>query len=156
MADSTDGCSHRIRVRASAFLLATTLVLPPPAAADDGTVRVYESALNAFAAAVQPLAITRAFTVTLWIPVPDAFLFGIPTPTPVPFRCNANGSVTGLTFDITPSSVSVRGNLSGTVCGIAYSATVSSPVTIAIDSARRLVVRPATPMTVAPAVNFLG
>jgi hypothetical protein len=155
MADS-DRYSNRIRVRASAFLLATTLALPAPARAEDGTVRVYEAALNAFAAAAEPLTITRTFTVTLWILVPNPFLFGIPTPAPVPFRCNASGSVTGLTFDITPSVVTVRGNLRGSVCGVAYSTTISSPVIVTIDSARRLVIRPMTPMTVAATVNFLG
>ena len=156
MAASTEGRSRRIPVGVSAFVLAATLVLPAQVRAQEGTVRVYESALTAFAAAVQPLRITRTFTVTLWILVPNPFLFGIPTPAPVPFPCTANGSVTGLTFDITPAAASVRGNLSGSVCGVAYSSAISSPVAITVDSARRLVIRPVTPMTVAATVNFLG
>lgn len=157
MQRSTDRLLGTRRSRSSALLLAAGLALPATLPAEDGTLRVHESALNDFATAIQPLTITRTFNFVLWILVPNPFLFGIPTPMPVPFSCVATGSVTGLSFDITPSAVSVRGNLNGSVCGVGYSSSLFGPVTIAVDSvARSLAVRPVGPMRIAASVSFLG
>jgi len=156
MPHSTERCARWRRACASAVLLSLSLVAPAATTAEDGTLRVRESALNDFATAVQPLTIRRTWTFTLWIPIPNPFLLGLPIPLPVPFACEATASVTGLGFDIDEGSASVRGDLSGAVCGLGYRSTLSSAVTISIDSGRRLVVRPAGPMSVAATVNFLG
>lgn len=156
MAASTERRRSRFSIAASVFLLVAALVWPVRLHAQDGTVRIFASALNDFAAAIQPLTITRSFTAWIVAWVPNPFLLGIPTPVPVPIPCTATGAVTGLTFDITPTSASVRGNLRGTVCGIAYSSTIASPVMIAIDSAKRLVIRPVSPMLVGATVNVMG
>lgn len=139
-----------------ALLLGLSLAVGGSASAEDGTLRIRESALNRFAAAVQPLTLSRSMSFTLWIPVPNPFLFGIPTPVPIPFTCNATASVTGLSFDVDPGLASVRGNVTGTVCGVAYQSTLASFVTISLDPARRALVIMTGPMLMIPNVNFLG
>jgi|SRR5215469_1941928 len=142
---------------AGALLLALSFAISGSAAAQDGTVRVFASTLNKFAAALQPLTTSRTWGFTLWIPTPNPLLFGIPTPIPVPMTCTATASVTGINFNITPGSATVSGNVNGTVCGVPYQSAVSTPVAITIDSStRRLTVRPASPMVVGVTVNFLG
>jgi hypothetical protein len=141
--------------RLTCVLLGATL-LCSSASAEDGTLRVRESALNEFAAAVQPLTITRTWSFTLWLLVPNPFLFGIPTPVPVPFSCLATASVTGLVFDIAPGSATVRGNVNGTVCGIGYQSTLSTAIAISLDPAgAALVIRPGA-LGLTPTVTFQG
>jgi hypothetical protein len=130
------------------------------ASAEDGTLRVRESALNDFAAAAQPLRISRNWTFTVWVWVPNPFLFFIPTPVPIPYTCNANASVTGLTFDITPASTTARGVVTGTVCGAAYSSLLSTTVSVSLDpGGRALSIRPGvmrmTPTVAVPALGSI-
>src|SRR5262245_27563072 len=144
MRGSTKGLSGRKRWRAGALLFVLSLAVTGTAAAEDGTLRIFTSTLDKFAAALQPLTITRTWSFTLLIWVPNPFLLGIPTPVPIPYTCTATASVTDINFSITPGFASVRGNVSGSVCGVGYQSTVSTPVSITVDSANRmLMVRPA-------------
>lgn len=122
------------------------------ASAQDGTLRVRESALNDFAAAVQPLTLSRNFSFTLWVPNP--FLF--PPVVPIPFFCNASASVTGIVFDITPASVTARGNVNGAVCGIPYQSTLFASFTVSLDPAGRSLRIVPNSMQMTPTVNVLG
>lgn len=120
-------------------------------------MRIRETALNDFAAAMQPLSVTRSWSFTLWIWAPNPFLFGLPTPMPVPFACTATATVTGVAFDMTPASASVSGSVTGTVCGFPYTSPLSSAVSIVVDPvARRLVIRPLGPLAIRATVNVLG
>ncbi len=158
MPGSTKGVLGRERFwRVGACLLVLSLAISGSAAAEDGTFRIFASTLNKFAAALQPLTTTRTWSFTLWIPVPNPLLLGIPTPAPVPFTCDATASVTGINFSITPGSAFVSGNVNGTVCGVPYHSVVSTPVVITVDSSTRvLMVHPAGPMFVNATVSFLG
>jgi len=157
MPDSTNRSFDRLRSSAGAVLLALGLATSESALAEDGTIRVFASTFNKYAAALQPLTVSRTWSFTLWIPVPNPLLFGIPTPVPVPFTCAATATVTGVNFNIAPGSASVSGNVSGTVCGIAYQSALSTPLAITMDpSTRRLTVRPSGPLFVGATVNFMG
>jgi hypothetical protein len=140
-----------------AVLLLASLAPAGHAGAQDGTLRIFVSTLNKYAAALQPLSVTRTWSFTLWIPVPNPFLLGLPTPVPIPFNCAATGFVTGIAFNIGEGSASVSGNVSGTVCGVAYLSTVASPVAMALDTTNNVItVHPAGPMLVHATVNFMG
>lgn len=159
MAPSTDRRGERARGAGVvvALLVALCLALPARAPAEDGLVRVHESALNDFAAAMQPLSVTRSWSFTLWIWAPNPFLFGLPTPMPVPFACVATATVSGVAFDVKPGSASVSGSVTGTVCGFPYTSPLSSPVSIVVDPvARALVIRPLGTLAVSATVNVLG
>jgi hypothetical protein len=115
-------------------------------------MRIGESALNDFAAALQPLTTSRNFKFTLWIPNP--FLFGIPTP--VDYSCTVTVSVAGLVFDVTPAATTVRGSVSGTLCGIGYQSSLFTTVAVSLGSGGRSLDFVPGPMRVTPTVNFLG
>lgn len=149
---STDGRLVRRHAWAGLLALVLGLSVGVPASAQDGTLRVRESALNDLARAVQPLTLTRTFNFTLWVLNP----FLIPPVVPIPFSCNASASVTGLAFDITPGSTSLRGTVSGSVCAIPYQSTLSTSVAISLDPAGRSLVIAPGPMQVTPTVNIMG
>lgn len=128
------------------------LVAGPSARAQDGALRIGESALNDFAAALQPLTTARTFKFTLWIPNP--FFFGIPTP--VDYTCTVTASVTGLVFDVTPAGTTVRGNASGSFCGIGYQSSLFTTVGVSLGNAGRSLDVVPGPLIVTPRVNILG
>lgn len=144
----------RRRRRALVFTAAAVLglLVGRPAAAQEGTLRIRESALDRFAQVVGPLTWSQNFSFTLWVPNP----FLLPPVIPLFFNCSATATVIGLDFEITPSVTSVRGNASGRICGIAYAQPLVANVAISIDQAQRaLIIRP-TSMSFRPTVNVLG
>jgi len=157
MARSTERRRPWPILRAIAVLLCLSLGLAPRAPAEDGALRVYEAVLDRYAAAIQPLTLTRTWSFLLWILAANPLLFGIPTPVPIPYSCAATASVTGLHFDIIPAAVSVSGSASGTVCGLPYTSRLQSNVAVSVDPAsRRLTLRPTGAMTVSGRVRILG
>jgi len=133
-------------------LAAVGLALVPPAAGQDGTLRIHESALNDFANALGPLTRVQSFGFTVWVPNP----FLIPPVVPVEYNCQATALVTGIAFDITSAGTNVRATVSGTICGLAYQAPLSSAVVISIDQTQRALRIQPMPISVRPAVNFIG
>jgi hypothetical protein len=140
------------RPRLPAVLCALVLGVCGTARAQDGVLRVRESALNRFAAAVQPLATSRSFSFTAWVPNPLLF----PPVIPIPFNCVATASVTGLTFRISPASTTVTGSVTGAVCGVNYSSPLTTTVAVSLAPSGRAISIVPAPMSVQPTVKVLG
>jgi hypothetical protein len=128
------------------------VALSSTVSAEDGAVRVYESTFTKLATAVQPLRLSRSFSIS--VPVPNPLIPGLIHW--VSHSCAAVADVTGLTFDITAAGVAVRGSVSASVCDVSFSGTLNTFATMTYNSSTRSLRVTTGSTSVRPSVTAFG
>lgn len=104
---------------ARAMGLLALVTVPAPVSAADGTVKVYDSTFNEFAAAIQPLQVTGHYNFGITI---DLGLFGRHRIT----ICSSDyaATVSALRFRINPNNAIVDGSITASWCGLTFTSSL--------------------------------
>ena len=142
---------HRSRLGiAMAGLLTVALAAPASALAQDGIVKVRESAFNELADRIEPIALTGHRTLTVSIPTP----FGTARIT----VCDSDwtATVSGIDFDISPARIQITGDVSAVWCGLSFSGVFTTDGDATYSAAQNAVVMTVQGTSIRPQFTVWG
>lgn len=127
------------------LLVLSVVLLPAPAAAADGVVKVYESTFNELANAIEPIHVSGRYRLEV------CFIWCVTI-------CDATwtADVTQLSFDITPALVSISGRVDARWCGANFTAQFATNANVSYSASQNAILVTVNPTNIQPHVNVLG
>jgi hypothetical protein len=131
-----------MRLRTVATLLAVGLAAP--AAAQDGTIKVFDASLNEFANKLQPITVNGRHR------------FSVPTPFGEVTLCDSPYvvRVRQLGFATTPANVQITAQVEGTWCNLSVSAPLNTTANVSYNAGQRSIIVTVNPTSVQPMLTL--
>ena len=133
------------RIQPTGFVISCVLlvlIMATPVRAQDGTVKVYESAFNQLASRIQPVQLTGHYSwgCGFWGCVCDS---------------DWTATITQLSFSITPAQLTLSGQVSAQWCGLSYSAPVNATGNVTYSQPQNAILITMNQTTISPCFPIL-
>jgi hypothetical protein len=131
---------------ARALVLVLAIVATSPVAAQDSTVRIFDSSLNKLANRVQPVTLSGMHRASVWIFGQEVTLCYAPY----------TATLSQLRFATSPATIQITGRVDARWCNLSFSANLNTTADATYSPGQRAIVVVVSPTSVRPRFNVLG